>query len=84
MIILSGEMNGQLFDFLKNESIDAIIGYLTNNDLINIVYYKVIFNVILERNKAFSNNTLEEFIKKARKKENFFKLTPPIIYYGKN
>jgi len=62
VIILSGEKNGQLFDFLKNEPIDAIIGYLTNNDLINIVYYKVIFDVILERNKEIDNDRFLKII----------------------
>ena len=37
---------------------------------------------IEERNKSYKNNKLEEFIKKARKKDDFFKITPPIIYYG--
>lgn len=39
-------------------------------------------NYINKRNKAFREKKLTEFIKQARKKNNFFKLTPPIIYYG--
>lgn len=38
---------------------------------------------IEKRNKAFKEGKLEKFIKDARKKNDYFKLTPPIIYYGK-
>ena len=39
-------------------------------------------NYIVERNKAFKDNKLEKFIKQARKNNNYFKITPVIIYYG--
>ena len=39
---------------------------------------------IEERNKAFEKNKLADFILKARKNNDYFKLTPPIIYYGEN
>ena len=35
-----------------------------------------------KKNKAFEDNKLEDFIKKTRKKNEVFKLTPMIIYYG--
>ena len=35
---------------------------------------------IIERNKAFKNKKLKQFI--LENSNNIFKLTPPIIYYG--
>ena len=59
-------------------------------EIFNSKYYREVLdtlneedkNYILKRNKAFESNEILEFIIKARKVKSFFKLNPPIIYYG--
>lgn len=88
----------QLYTISEDE-IDAYIKYITDNlkkvmiDIFNNDYYKkrieslktpAFKNYINKRNKAFEEGELVKFIKKARKNNNYYKLTPPIIYYGEN
>ena len=59
-------------------------------EIFNSKYYREVLdtlneedkNYILKRNKSFESNKLLEFIIKSRKDKSFFKLNPPIIYYG--
>lgn len=37
---------------------------------------------IIERNKAFENGKLYDFIKKARKENKYYMIKPPLIFYG--
>ncbi|MBR4618813.1 MAG: glycosyltransferase [Bacilli bacterium] len=81
---------------IDEEEIDSFIEYIYKNikDIILEVFnndkYKDTINqldkkdkkYIEDRNKAIQTNTLEQFIKISRKSNNYFKLTPPIIYYG--
>ncbi len=83
---------------VKDEEMDEFIDYVINNlyDVIVSVfeskYYGEMVNklkednkkYIQERNEAFKNKKLTEFIRKARKKKDYFVLTPVIIYYGDN
>ena len=83
---------------IDEKEIKTFLKYITDNlkDVIidifnNKRYIELLSNLsekhktyIEERNKAFLNNELEKFIIKARKKDDYFKLTPPIIYYGEN
>ena len=56
----------------ENEEYLRILDTLKDNDK----------EYIIKRNKAFKEGKLEKFILDARKKKKYFKLTPPIIYYG--
>ena len=83
---------------IDEKEINNFLKYIMNNikdiiiDIFNNKRYKELLSnlseehktYIEERNKAFLNNELEKFIIKAKKKEDYFKLTPPIIYYGEN
>lgn len=86
----------QLYD-LDEKDLEDYINYIYDNvfDLVNYVFsldmYSNVLNsldenekeYILQRNDAFCKHKLYEYIVKVRKLNNFFKLTPPIIYYGK-
>lgn len=83
---------------IDEKEINTFLKYIMDNlkdviiDIFNNKRYKELLSnlsekhkaYIEERNKAFLNNELEKFIIKARKKDDYFKLTPPIIYYGEN
>ena len=83
---------------LDEKEIKKFINHINNNirniiiDIFSSKYYKDVLNTlkekdrdyILKRNKAFENNKLLEFITKSRKDDNYFKLTPVIMYYGDN
>ena len=88
----------QLYTISEDEITDYI-EYITDNlkqvmiDIFNNDYYKkrieslktpAFKEYINKRNKAFKEGELVKFIKKARKNNNYYKLTPPIIYYGEN
>ena len=87
----------QLYSIDENE-ISNVTDYINKNlkdtllDIFNNPRYKRLLNDLKEenkkyiedRNKAFEDNKLDKFIKKARKDDNYFKLTPAIIYYGDN
>ena len=86
----------QLYD-LDEKDLEDYINYIYDNvfDLVNYVFsldmYSNVLNsldenekeYILQRNDAFCKHKLYEYIVKVRKSNKFFKLTPPIIYYGK-
>ncbi len=84
---------------IDEEEIDNYVKYMTTNlknimlDTFNNSLYKERLNTlktkelkdyIVKRNKAFEKGTLTKFIKNARKEDKYYKLTPPIIYYGEN
>ena len=84
---------------IDEEEIDNYVKYMTINlkaimlDTFNNFLYKERLNTlktkelkdyIVKRNKAFEKGTLTKFIKNARKDDKYYKLTPPIIYYGEN
>jgi len=85
----------QLYNIDKRE-IKDFINYINENikdiviEIFENVNYKDMLNklsskhrkYIQERNKAFINNKLEEYIINARKTDSYFLLTPPIIYFG--
>ena len=86
----------QLYD-LEEKDLKEYIDYIYNNayDLVcdifsNKKYCEVLEcldkeekDYIVKRNKSFEERNLNEYIAKARKSKDYFKLTPPIIYYGK-
>lgn len=81
---------------IDEKEISNVTEYINKNlketllDIFNNPKYKRLLNdlkdedkkYIEERNKAFEENKLDKYIKKARKENNYFKLTPAIIYYG--
>lgn len=84
---------------IDDEEIENYVKYMTTNlkniilDTFNNSLYKERLNTlktkelkdyIVKRNKAFEKGTLTKFIKNARKDDKYYKLTPPIIYYGEN
>ena len=83
---------------IDEKEISNVTEYINKNlketllDIFNNPKYKRLLNdlkdedkkYIEERNKAFEENKLDKYIKKARKDNNYFKLTPSIIYYGDN
>ena len=84
---------------IDEEEIDNYVKYMTinlkaimldtfNNSLykerLNTLKTKELKDYIVKRNKAFEKGTLTKFIKNARKDDKYYKLTPPIIYYGEN
>ncbi len=85
----------QLYD-IEEKEIDNYIEYIYSNisEIINNIfenkYYIKRINSLKEnhkdyinkRNKAFKEKKFAKFIKSARQNNEFFRLTPPIIYYG--
>ena len=84
---------------IDEEEIDNYVKYITKNlkdimlDTFNNSLYKERINTlktkefqeyIIKRNKALEKGNLTKFIKDARKDNKYYKLTPPIIYYGEN
>ena len=84
---------------IDEEEIDNYVKYMTTNlkdimlDTFNNSLYKERLDTlktkelkeyIIKRNKAFEKGNLTKFIKNARKDDEYYKLTPPIIYYGEN
>ncbi|MDO4963600.1 MAG: hypothetical protein Q4E75_05875, partial [bacterium] len=84
--------------YIDLNDLDDYINYIYDNlynliiSIINSKYYIETLNkinsdkknYIIKRNEAFKNKELKDFIFKSRENNNFFKLTPPIIYYGEN
>lgn len=79
----------EISNFVKyiNKNLKDIMLNIFNNEL----YIKTLETLskenkkyIIERNKAIENESLEKFIKNNRKNNKYYKLTPPIMYYGDN
>ena len=68
---------------LKHIMLDTFNNSLYKERL-NTLKTKELKDYIVKRNKAFEKGTLTKFIKNARKEDKYYKLTPPIIYYGEN
>ena len=70
----------------KMNDIKEIILAIINNKMyiekINLIENEKDRKYIIERNNAFKLNKLEEYIIKS--KNNFYRITPSFIYYGKN
>ncbi len=85
----------QLYD-IEEKEIDNYIEYIYNNisEIINNIFENKYYikrieslkenhkDYINKRNKAFKEKKFAQFIKNARQNNEFFRLTPPIIYYG--
>lgn len=81
---------------VDEKEMKEMIQYIDKNikqlllDIFHSQYYKEMVNglkdehkkYIEERNNAYQGGKLETFIKKYRKDNHYFKLTPAIIYYG--
>lgn len=65
-------LNKIIEQIFKNSKYKEMLTTLNNNDR----------KYIEERNSNFSSKRLKDFILKSRKTNDYFKLTPPIIYYG--
>lgn len=78
-----------LFDFTKKmDEIKNIILDIIHNkyyvSMLNSIPDKKFTSFINDRNKAYENGKMLEFIKKVRNNKNNYLLNAPIIYYGLN
>ena len=79
------------------EEIESYLNYVNDNinDIIKEIitskeYINMLENLknqklkeyIIKRNKSFMDGNISKFIKNVRKENKYYKLTPPIIYYG--
>lgn len=86
----------QLYSIDESE-LKQFIDYIYDNifDIVSCIFSSNRYNSVIDglkdeknikyikdRNKSFNKKKLFEFIVDARKKSNYFKLTPSIIYYG--
>ena len=84
LYVLNNKEISEFIKYINNNLREVIIGIFKSNEY-NKMLEKIKYEdreYINKRNKAFINNNLEKFIKKAKKGEKYFKLTAPIIYYG--
>lgn len=71
--------------YINDNICDIIKEIFTNKEYINMLEKlknHKLKEYIISRNKNFMNGNLSKFIKNARKENKYYKLTPPIIYYG--
>lgn len=68
----SKELKDVALEIFDSEEYNRVLDTLKESDK----------DYIIRRNKSFKEGKLESFILDSRKNNNYFKLTPPIIYHG--
>ncbi len=74
-------------DYMTTNLYDTIVSVFDSkyyNDMLDKLSSDKNKKYIQNRNKAFKEKKLADFIKKIRKKKDYYILTPVIIYYGDN